>query len=559
MTHDTAALLMNLMIWAPLIGVPFILFLPSKSSKMIAFLTSLVPFAISLAVYAYYQAHSPFGTAGAANPTANLNTFPILFRGASWSGGTGMDISMTLGMDGISVYLVLLTTLLFPLTIFFSFGSVDKHEKSYYALLLILQTGVIGFFLALDMVMFYVFFEMVLIPMYFLIGIWGGKERIYASVKFFLYTLIGSLLMLIAIIYTGFEVTHWTNFSGDYFLTMREAPNIDPDKQMWLFGAFALAFAIKVPLFPLHTWLPDAHTQAPTAGSVILAGVLLKMGTYGLIRFCLPFFPHAAFELSDVMCLLAAIGIIYGGMAAMVQDDVKKLVAYSSVSHLGFIVLGIFSFSREAMSGAVLQMVNHGITTGALFLMVGMIYDRRHTRAIADFGGLARVVPKFTLFFMITVLASVGLPGLNGFVGEFYILMGSFENMPAYSVMAAGGVIVAAVYLLWMFRRVMFGPLEKEENKALTDLNLREVLVMVPLVLIMFIMGFWATPFMTEIDRSAIHVLKPFVPGLNDNPGAPAPAPASHDEHGDAGGASLHGADASKPAGLTVRYQDVVK
>lgn len=505
MSQDTAVLLMNAMILVPLLGIPFILLAPGRISKTIAFIVSLIPLALSLLVYTAYTQLSPEKSAFTEVPSDTLNSFPLFYVCSS-----DFFISIMTGMDGISVYLVLLTTLLFPITIYFSFGSVDKHEKAYYVLLLILETGVIGFFLALDLVLFYVFFEMVLIPMYFLIGIWGGKERIYASVKFFLFTLIGSLLMLIAIIYTGFEVNHWTNFSSNYFDIATGAPLIDHSTQMWLFGAFALAFAVKVPLFPLHTWLPDAHTQAPTAGSVILAGVLLKMGTYGLIRFCLPFFPFAAEEMSGFMCLLAAVGIIYGGMAAMVQDDVKKLVAYSSVSHLGFIVLGIFSFSREAMNGAVLQMVNHGITTGALFLMVGMIYDRRHTRAIADFGGLARQMPKFTLFFMITVLASVGLPGLNGFIGEFYVLMGSFKNMPTYSVIAAAGVIVAAVYLLWMFRRVMFGPLDNEANKVLKDLDFREVAVMLPLVILMFVMGFYAKPFMTEIDRSAVNILKPF-------------------------------------------------
>ena len=354
------------------------------------------------------------------------------------------------------------------------------------------------------MVLFYLFFEMVLIPMYLLIGIWGGKERIYASVKFFLYTLVGSLLMLIAILYLGYQVPG--GFSTDYYAILEAAQNLGEREGLLLFLAFALSFAIKVPLFPLHTWLPDAHTQAPTAGSVILAGVLLKMGTYGLVRFCLPFFPHAAMQMAPVMSALAVIGIIYGGMAAMVQKDIKKLVAYSSVSHLGFIVLGIFALTKESMSGAVIQMVAHGISTGALFLMVGMIYDRRHTRLIADFQGIAKKVPIFTLFFMITVLSSVGLPGLNGFIGEFLVLIGSFNSDwigGGFAVVGAFGVVVAAVYLLWMFRRVMFGPLDKDENKNLTDLTPREIGVMIPLVVFMFWMGLNATPFLNLINPSS--------------------------------------------------------
>jgi NADH-quinone oxidoreductase subunit M len=519
MSAETANLLMNLMIVAPMIGVPFILLADKKQAKVFALIASLVPMVLSALVYIYYMQHSDLGAAATANqPNDQFNSFVLFSSNNNWFNIPGLDIKFITGLDGISIYLLLLTTILFPITIFFSWGSVDKLEKGYYALLLILEVGVIGFFCSLDMVLFYIFFEMVLIPMYFLIGIWGGKERIYASIKFFLYTLVGSLLMLVAIIWVGFEAAPYAEtlhpgatsilFSTDYHAILN-AP-IAVEVQTWLFLAFALAFAIKVPLFPLHTWLPDAHTQAPTAGSVILAGVLLKMGTYGLVRFCLPFFPEASVEFAPLMCFLAVVGIIYGGMAAMVQDDVKRLVAYSSVSHLGFIVLGIFSFTPEALNGAVIQMVSHGITTGGLFLMVGMIYDRRHTRMIADFQGLARQMPKFTLFFMITVLASVGLPGLNGFVGEFLVLMGAFaSNIVSqwWAVVAASGVIVAAVYLLWMFRRVMFGALDKDENRKLTDLTRNEVWVMVPLVLLMFYMGFNAGPMLKQIDNSSLVIL----------------------------------------------------
>lgn len=541
MSPDTVNLLMNLMIVSPLVAVPLILLMDKKQAKVMALLGSLLPLALSILVYCQYLDNSALATASlnGSDPSATYNNFVVFSLGDWWFQIPGLDIKFMTGLDGISVYLLLLTTVIFPLTIYFSWGSIEKLEKPYYALLLILEVGVIGFFCALDMVLFYVFFEMVLIPMYFLIGIWGGKERIYASVKFFLYTLVGSLLMLIAIIWLGFEAAAAANnlypaettsiiFTTDYHAILNT--DIALGAQTWLFLAFAVSFAIKVPLFPLHTWLPDAHTQAPTAGSVILAGVLLKMGTYGLVRFCLPFFPEASHDFAPMMCFLAVVGIIYGGMAAMVQDDVKKLVAYSSVSHLGFIVLGIFSFTPDALNGAVIQMVNHGITTPGLFLLVGMIYDRRHTRMIADFGGLARQLPVFTFFFIITVLASVGLPGLNGFVGEFMVLMGSFASEDVsgwWAVLAASGVIVAAVYLLWMFRRVMFGALDKEENKKLIDLDRREVLVMVPLVILMFWMGFNSGPFIAKIDQSSKVILQQMNPHSAPVSAAPAPLDAN--------------------------------
>ncbi len=517
MQRETAAMLMNVMIFSPLVGLAFIPFVKKELAKKLALASSFIPLILNVLIFMAYLDEVALGMASDAG-----SSFP-LYQSIDWFHSFTYNINFITGMDGISVFLVLLTTILFPLTIYYSFGSVDKYEKSYYSLLLILEVGVIGFFLSLDMVMFYVFFEMVLIPMYFLIGLWGGKQRIYASVKFFLYTLVGSLLMLVAIIYAGYYVGPENSATGlgDVFTSNYAdlmAKNFSPDVQGWLFLAFALSFAIKVPLFPLHTWLPDAHTEAPTAGSVILAGVLLKMGTYGMVRFCLPLFPEASLEYSGWMCFLAVVGIIYGGMAAMVQKDVKRLVAYSSVSHLGFIVLGIFSFTTEAMSGAVIQMVNHGISTGALFLMVGMIYDRRHTRMISDFQGLAKVIPVFTLFFMITVLSSVGLPGLNGFVGEFLILLGSFNSHSVWggwAILASTGVIIAAVYLLWMFRRVMFGTLDKDENRSLKDMNRKEILVMIPLVILMFVFGFYPKPLLKEIDRSSIKIVKEVNPGYS--------------------------------------------
>ncbi len=511
---------MNLMIALPLVGVLLIILLQKDLAKYIAFGVSLIPLVLSIILYQDYLASPLTNAAVDGNLSGSYsNFFPQLAAdsGSWWfNSATGYDIKFITGLDGISIYLLLLTTFLFPVTFLFSWGSVNKMERAYYALLLVLEVGVLGFFVSLDMIMFYIFFEMVLIPMYFLIGIWGGKERFYASVKFFLYTLVGSLLMLVAIIYIGQTAAYaaGASFTSDYNAILNAARDgAFAGAEKWLFAAFTISFAIKVPLFPLHTWLPDAHTQAPTAGSVILAGVLLKMGTYGLVRFCLPLFPNASLEFAPLMCAFAVIGIIYGAMAAMVQKDVKKLVAYSSVSHLGFIVLGIFSFNQAALDGAVIQMVNHGIATGALFLIVGMIYDRRHTRMIKDFQGIAKQVPIFTLFFMITVLASVGLPGLNGFVGEFLVLMGSFDSQlvsNAWPILAATGVIIAAVYLLWMFRRVMFGALDKEENKKLTDLNGREIAVLMPLVILMFWLGFNSGPWLEEIGKSSKNILQAF-------------------------------------------------
>ena len=492
--------LLNLLLFSPLVGVPFLLFAGEKQAKYLALAFSMIPFVLSLWVYGGYLSHA--NTDFATGPFAFRNVIP-------WFGeNSRYDISFITGIDGVSVYLVLLTTFLFSLSIWFSWNSVHKLEKAYYVLLLLLEMGVLGVFMSLDLVLFYVFFEIGLIPMYFLIGIWGGKDRIYASVKFFLYTLVGSFMTLIAILYLGSYAAEVLDTGKAFTSNLTEIMKIaiPAEIQTWLFLGFVISFAIKVPVFPFHTWLPDAHVQAPTSGSVILAGVLLKMGTYGIIRFCLPLFPIASMDFAPYFSILGLIGITYGAMAAMVQTDIKKLVAYSSVAHMGFIVMGIFAMNHEAMSGAILQMINHGISTGALFLIVGMVYDRRHTREIADFQGIAKQVPIFTVFFMITTLSSVGLPGLNGFVGEFLILVGSF-NSPAFqswiAVVATTGVILAAVYMLWMFRRVMFGELDKKENQELTDLNTQEVLILLPLVILMFVIGFYATPFLHEINQSS--------------------------------------------------------
>jgi NADH-quinone oxidoreductase subunit M len=413
----------------------------------------------------------------------------------------------------MSLLLVLLTTFISPITILSSFSAIQKREKEYYVMILILQFAMTGVFISMDLFLFYIFWEIILIPMYFIIGIWGGKDRLYAAVKFFIFTVVGSLFMLVAIVwlgvYVGGTVLHLDSGFTSNFVTIRQALENQPiplEIQKWLFLAFALSFCIKVPLFPLHTWLPDAHTEAPTPGSVVLAGVLLKMGTYGLIRFNLDLFPEASMYFAPVLSALAVVGIIYGALVAMVQTDIKRLVAYSSVSHLGFVVLGIFSMTQEGIQGAIIQMVNHGLSTGMLFLLVGMIYERRHTRNISDFGGLARVMPAFTVFFAIAMFASVGLPGLNGFVGEFLTLVGAFTspflNSWIYSIIGASGVIFAAVYLLWMFQRVMFGENTNPLNHHLKDMSKREWALLVPMVIFIVWIGVYPSTFMKISENS---------------------------------------------------------
>lgn len=409
------------------------------------------------------------------------------------------------GVDGISLWLVLLTTLLVPISVLSSWHSIEKHSLSFYVFILLLESAMIGVFVSLDLLLFYLFFEASLVPMFFLIGIWGGERRIYAATKFFIYTALGSLLMLVAII-----ALYYMFGSFDYVTILRALVHgqvISERSQFWLFLAFAIAFCIKVPLFPFHTWLPDAHTEAPTAGSVILAGVLLKMGTYGLLRFNLALFPSASRDFAPIIIVLAIIGIIYGALVAMVQPDVKRLVAYSSVSHMGFVVLGIFSFTEFGMQGALYQMLNHGVSTGALFLLVGMIYDRRHTRQISDFGGLAHSMPWFSAFFVITSLASIGLPFLNGFVGEFLIMLGTWTSSaigrPWIATMLAGtGVIWAAVYMLWMLQRVVFGRITNPKNATLKDLTWREKGLLFPLLALMLYMGVYPQTFLRRSGSS---------------------------------------------------------
>jgi NADH-quinone oxidoreductase subunit M len=417
----------------------------------------------------------------------------------SWIGSIGARYHVA--VDGISLWLVLLTTLLMPISVLSSWTAIRKRQLSYYAFLLILESAMLGVFVSLDLLLFYLFFEASLVPMFFLIGIWGGERRIYAAIKFFIYTAVGSLLMLAGILSLYF-IYHTFDYAT--LLQAISASPLTERAEFWLFLAFALAFCIKVPLFPFHTWLPDAHTEAPTAGSVILAGVLLKMGTYGLMRFNIALFPNAARWWAPVIIALAVIGIIYGALVAMVQPDFKRLVAYSSVSHMGFVVLGLFSFTELGMQGALYQMLNHGVSTGALFLFVGFIYERRHTRMISEFGGLSKPMPWYATLFVFASLSSIGLPFLNGFVGEFFILLGTWtsrviEHPWIVTMLAATGVIWAAVYMLWMLQRVVFGPITNPENAGLSDLNKRELGLLVPLLVLMLFMGVYPRVF---LDRS---------------------------------------------------------
>jgi NADH-quinone oxidoreductase subunit M len=439
---------------------------------------------------------------------------PQMVTKTPWIGAFG--VSYHTGVDGLSIWLVLLTTFIMPISILASWH-VAKRVREYMIFLLVLETGMLGVFISLDMFLFYLFFEITLIPMYFLIGVWGGERRIYAAVKFFIYTVVGSLLMLVAIIavyyYNGgttFDIVEITN----NFAAKRAAISIPVQWMLW--SAFALAFFIKVPLWPLHTWLPDAHVEAPTAGSIILAAVLLKMGTYGLMRFNLPLFPEISREAAPFVMTLAVIGIIYGALVAMVQPDMKKLVAYSSVSHLGFVVLGIFAFTELGLQGALYQMLNHGISTGALFYCVGVVYERRHTRMIAEYGGVATPMPKYSTIFLIVSLSSLGLPLLNGFIGEFLILIGTFSSTVPYAkwfaVIGATGVILSAVYLLWMLQRVLFGEITKDENAKLEDLDWRETAGLVPLVALAIIMGVVPMLFLNE-TKATVNAIRQRVEG----------------------------------------------
>ncbi|HZD22542.1 MAG TPA: NADH-quinone oxidoreductase subunit M, partial [Acidimicrobiia bacterium] len=414
-------------------------------------------------------------------------------------------IAWNLGIDGISMPMVLLTTILVPIALGASV-KITQRTKDFVVYTLLLEAGMIGVFVSLDLFLFFVFFEAILIPMYFIIGIWGSERRVYAAMKFIIYTAFGSALMLAGII--ALAVLHNQQVGTPSFdIANLAGLELSTTAERWLFAAFAIAFAIKVPLFPLHTWLPDAHTEAPTAGSILLAGVLLKLGTYGLLRFNLLLFPEASVDAIWIMGILAVIGIVYGAAVAIVQPDLKRLVAYSSVSHLGFIVLGTFALTSGGLQGAVIQNVNHGLTTGALFLLVGMIYERRHTKQISEFGGLQKVMPLYAGFFLFMIFASIGLPGLNGFVGEFLVLIGSFTTLPMLAIVAASGVILAAIYLLWAYERVFTGVPENEENKILSDLSVREVSLLAPLAALVLLLGLYPNILLDKIAPSTEAVL----------------------------------------------------
>ena len=487
--------LLNLILSIPLLGFFLILIFPKEKTQAIRIL------ALGISILTF------LGSLGLIGPYWYANPDGFTFQtDVPWIESPAIRYHM--GLDGLSLWLVILTTLLTPLCVLISWRYIDKRIKEFFAFLLLLEFGLIGVFCALDLFLFYVFWEICLVPMYFLIGIWGYDRRIYAAVKFFLYTMAGSVLMLGAMIYVYGRAG---TFDYPAILAMLQSGKLtwSAAEQLWLFLAFFLAFAIKVPLFPLHTWLPDAHVEAPTAGSVMLASVMLKMGTYGLVRYCLPMFPNAARQCAGWIVTLAIIGIIYGALVAMVQPNMKKLVAYSSVSHLGFVVLGVFSFTQNGLDGAVYQMLNHGVSTGALFMLVGFLYERRHSLEIKDFGGVATPAPKFAIVFMIAMLASIGLPTLNNFIGEYLVLQGAALVNFKWAVFAAIGVILAACYMLWMYQRTFLGKASDDLTHHMYDLNAREYAAILPLIVLMVWMGSFTQSFLPSISATNARILAP--------------------------------------------------
>jgi NADH-quinone oxidoreductase subunit M len=478
--------ILSIITFIPLAGALLLIFINKDKENLmrtIALILTIVTFVISLSLYFNFDSQNP-----------DLQ----FVEKSSW---IGYGIDYHIGIDGISLLLVLLTAFLMPIAILSSWKYIGKRVKEYLIFMLLLETGIIGVFVSINLFLFYVFWEITLVPMYFLIGIWGGKRRIYATIKFVLFTMFGSLLMLVAIF---FLYSMYHKATGVYSFNIFDMYKLvlNPSIQVWLFLAFALAFAIKVPMFPLHTWLPDAHVEAPTAGSVILAAVLLKMGTYGFLRFAMPLFPDALTKFLPYLGVLALIGIIYGGLMALIQKDVKSLVAYSSVSHMGLIMLAVFALNVEGVQGGIYQMLNHGLSTGALFLCVGILYERAHTRLIKDFGGVSKQMPVFAAFFLICMLSSVGLPGLNGFVGEILCLFGIFKANKLLAILGVTTVILAAAYLLWMFQRVMHGPITNDKINTFKDLDKREIAYLLPIVIMMFWMGIYPQPFLRKMDAS---------------------------------------------------------
>jgi NADH-quinone oxidoreductase subunit M len=477
----------------PAVGMAAVLILREEQAKYVALGFSLLAFLVSLPIWF----------------TFNPATADFQFGAqASWIPQWG--IRYAVGVDGISMLLLLLTTALFPITILGSYNYITRRNRAFYAMMLMLQSGVIGVFVALDLFLFFMFWEIMLVPMYFIIGIWGGERRVYAAIKFFLYTAIGSLLMLVGILYVAFKYRALFGELTFFYPLLANHLSLTFTEQYWLFGAFVLAFAIKVPLFPFHTWLPDAHVEAPTPGSVILAAVLLKLGAYGFLRFLLPLFPQASTHPTIVMIMLVLglIGIIYAAWVAAVQPDAKKLIAYTSVAHMGFVVLGIFALTIQGVQGAMIVMLSHGLSTGAMFLLLGMLYERRHSRNIADYGGLAAVTPALAAVFVFTALASIGLPGTSGFVGEFLALVGTFQTHPWVALIATAGVIFAAYYMLPMVQRIFFNALDRPENQRLRDLSLREAVVLAPLVAGMLWMGVYPRPFLERAEVTLTELIE---------------------------------------------------
>ena len=537
--------LLTTVTFLPLLGAMGLLFFNKESKKAIAWYATAVAFVDMVISFPLFWRYSPSG------PAFQFAMDPP----PGWIPSIG--VTYHVGVDGISILLILLTTILGFLSILSSWTAITDRVKEYYVMMLILQTGMLGVFIALDFFLFYVFWEVMLVPMYFLIGIWGGPRKLYAAIKFFLYTLLGSVLMLLGILALYFYHGSITgNYTFDVVTLMNMGRETSPawlELSKWVFLAFFVGFAIKVPMFPFHTWLPDAHVEAPTAGSVILAGVLLKMGTYGFVRFSLPILPYATRHYLPWLLGLCVIGILYGAMVAMVQKDWKKLVAYSSVSHLGFCMLGVFALNVDGLNGGILQMVNHGISTGALFLIVGLIYERRHTRMISDFGGLSKQLPIYATFFMIMTLSSIGLPALNGFIGEFTILIGAWKiptgfTLPIpfttralafvpqiWSVFAVFGIVLGAAYMLWLYQRTMFGKLDKPENQNLRDLNFREVMTLLPLVVLAFWIGIYPKPFFRILEAPVHRIVRQLGEADNRSAGLRPAIPASPALTGPAG------------------------
>ncbi len=518
--------ILSIILFTPLVGAALLLLVPKENKDAIRWIANIfafLGFAVSLPLIPWFWALKERAGFQFVEGTPN-----------SWIPSIGAGY--VIGIDGISFLLIMLTTLLGAISILSSWNAIQDRVKEYYIWFLVLQVGMLGVFMANDMFLFFVFWEAMLVPMYLLIGIWGGPRKLYAAIKFFLYTLFGSVLMLLGILFLYF---HHHTLTGVYTFYLPDlyatAPKIGGHAAIWLFFAFFLGFAIKVPMFPFHTWLPDAHVEAPTAGSVILAGVLLKMGTYGLIRFSLPFFPAVAMTpwVRQFMITLSLIGIIYGALVSLVQKDMKKLVAYSSVSHLGFCTLGIFALSPLGLSGSVIQQINHGISTGALFLIVGILYERRHTREISEYGGISNIMPVYATITLIMFMSSMGLPLLNGFVGEFTILQGTFMENKAWAAWAVPGVILAAAYLLWLYQRVFFGPVNNPKNEKLLDLSPRELATFLPLVAIAFWIGLYPKPLFQILStpiNNLVATVRPDYPGLNKpvlatQPVAPAAVP----------------------------------